>query len=619
MIQAKDRPIVRSTGTVSQSITAPSRGRIRVGLLALLVALTISAVAPALAGAVTISPLPGTPDASPQTQISILGTPASNIASVIVTGTETGVHEGHLAAYSAGPGASFLPNAPFLEGEEVSVTVQLNEGGPLSDSFKVATTAPPQPFLVLEGEKPEEQQHFVSEPGIAPPKVAITKPDPGLAGDIFLDPLPAPIIHPGGSKLLEFQQVGPNGLMILNPAGQLLWWRQLPANYAAGALQLTTYEGKTALAWWQGRVTEVANGEGEGIIANGDYETIATVKAGNGYAADIHEFTVTPQGTAYIDAYASVCTPTCSEANPPVQEGVIQEIDIHTGLVMWEWHAMSEVPTSASEVIPASGVFDAYHLNAVQILPENKLLVSMRDTSAVYEIDQNTGSVLWTLGGKKNQFKLGSGAQFFFQHDPRLDGNKLTVFGNEAGPPVHGLSRALVLHLNIAGKKASLAREFKRPEKTLAPSEGSVQALKHGDVMVGFGATSYMAEFSSKTEGSGKKGTELFEAQLPLGDGTYRVERFPWSATPNTLPAIAAIRESPTAVNVYASWNGATTVVSWQVLAGESPGSLAPVAIAPWSGFETAINVPGSASTFEVRAIGAKGAVLATSAPVTAP
>jgi Arylsulfotransferase (ASST) len=618
MSHAECRAVGGSTGKDWQRHTTPS-GRIRSALIAVFVALVAAAAAPALAAAVTVSPLPGTPDASPQTQISILGTPAANITGVTVTGSETGVHEGQLEAYSTGSGASFVPNAPFLEGEAVSVTVQLGEGGPLSDSFTVAHTAAPQPFLTLSGEKPEEQQHFVSEPGIAPPKVAITKPDASLAGDIFLDPLPAPIIHPGGAKLLEFEQVGPNGLMILNPAGQLLWWRQLPENDAAGALELTSYEGKTALSWWQGRVTEVANGEGEGIIANTNYETIATVKAGNGYAEDIHEFNVTPEGTAYIDAYTAVCTPTCSEATPPVQEGVIQEIDIHTGLVMWEWHAMSEVPTSASEVIPSAGVFDAYHLNAVQLLPENKLLVSMRDTSAIYEIDKNTGAILWTLGGKKNQFKRSAGLEFFFQHDPKLEGKKLTLFGNEAGPPVHALSRGLILHLNIAAKKASLAREFKRPEKTLSPSEGSVQALKHGDVMVGFGATRYMAEFSSKTEGPGKKGTELFEAQLPLGDGTYRVQRYPWTATPNTLPAIAAVRESPTQVNVFASWNGATTVASWQVLAGASPSSLTPVAPVPWSGFETQIAVPGSATTFEVRALNSKGMVLATSEPVSAP
>jgi len=620
MLHAKERLSNGRPELDSQFQPATRPRRWRSVFAATIVALGAFALAPALAGAVTISPLQGTPDASPSTQISILGTPASNIASVTVTGSESGVHEGHLADYSAAPGASFLPNVPFLEGEEVNVTVQLNEGGPLTDSFKVAHTAAPQPYLTLTGEEPEEQQHFLSEPGIAPPKVRVTQPDPSLAGDIFLDPLPAPIIHPGGAKLLEFVRIGPDGLMIMNPAGQLLWWHQLSENEAAGALQLTSWEGKPALDWWQGRVTEVANGEGEGIITNDAYEQVATVKAGNGYRSDIHEFDVTPEGTAYIDAYTGVCTPTCSEADPPVQEGVIQEIDIRTGLVMWEWHAMSVVPPTDSEVPAAAGVWDAYHLNSVQVLPEEKLLVSMRDTSTIYEIDQKTGAIVWALGGKKNQFKQGFGTQFYFQHDPRLEGNKLTVFANEAGPPVHGLARALVMKLNVAAKKVTLLREDKRPEKTLAASEGSVQQLKHGDVMVGWGATQYMSEFNGRVEGSNrKKGTQIFEAQLPLGDGTYRVQRFPWSATPNTLPKIAAVRESPTAVNVYASWNGATTVVAWKVLAGESPTSLTPVSTAPWSGFETTINVPGSASTFEVQALGAKGEVLATSEPVSAP
>jgi len=407
--------------------------------------------------------------------------------------------------------------------------------------------------------------------------------------------------------------------MILNPAGQLLWWRQLSGNMAAGALQLVSYEGKPALAWWQGRVTEVANGEGEGIIANNAYEPVATVKAGNGYFADIHEFHVTQEGTAFLDAYSSVCTPVCDEAHPPVQDGVIQEIDIHTGLVMWEWHAMSVVPTSDTEVPPAGGVWDPYHLNSVQVLPEDKALVSMRDTSTIYEIDMDTGSIIWALGGAKNQFKMGPGTQFYFQHDARLEGNTLSLYDNEAGPPLHGFGHGLVLRLNVGAKTARLVRQYPRPEPTITGSEGGLQKLKHGNVMVAFGATRYFAEFSSKREGTSKKGTPLFEAQLPLGDAVYRAERFAWSATPNTLPAIAAVRESPAAVNVYASWNGATTVASWQVLGGTSPTSLAPVATAPWEGFETRVSAPGADTVFEVRALGAKGTVLATSGPATAP
>src|SRR5437868_5764458 len=85
-------------------------------------------------GAVTISPLAGTPDATPDTQISVLGTAAANITSVSVTGDSSGAHAGHLEPYSSGQGASFILDTPLSEGENVNVTVQLTVGGPLEES-----------------------------------------------------------------------------------------------------------------------------------------------------------------------------------------------------------------------------------------------------------------------------------------------------------------------------------------------------------------------------------------------------------------------------------------------------------------------------------------------------
>ncbi len=589
----------------------PALARIRRLLIATTAAAGLAAAAPAFASALTISPLPGTPDASPSTQISLLGTAPSNIVSVSVTGSVSGPHEGHLESYSASQGASFVLDTPLTEGEEVNVVVDVNEGAPVEDSFSVADTSPLSPVINPPGEKPEELESFSSAPELRPPKVRVTKADASLSGDILLDPLPSPIIHVG-AKLLEFEPVGPNGPMILNPEGKLIWWDQLPEGQVAGDLETTKYEGKPALAWWQGVVTEAAYGEGEGIIANTSYEPIARIKAGNGYQADIHELNIGPDGEAYVAVLTPVCLPTCSESNPPVLDAVVQEVDIHTGLVMWEWHAMGHVPITDTEVVPANGVLDAYHINSIQPLPEHRVLISLRDTSAIYELEQNTGAILWTLGGKKNSFTMEKGAHFYFQHDARLHGNSLTLFDDEAGPPVHGPGRGLAMRLDLTTKKASIVHAFSRAALTYVLAEGSVQKLSHGDYMVGFGATKYFSEFS-------RSGELLFEAELPKGDGTYRVLRAPWKATPKTVPAVAAVRESADEVVVSASWNGATSVATWEVLAGESPGSLTPVATAPWSGFETKITVPSAESTYEVRALDSKGRVLATSAPVSAP
>lgn len=579
-------------------------------------AAALAVAAPALAAAVTISPLPGTPDASPQTQISILGSAPSNIAGVTVTGSISGVHSGHLEAYSNGEGASYLLDQPLTEGEEVNVTVTLKEGAPLSDSFTVAHLAPAQELLHVDGEKPEDQQHFKSAPELHPPIVTVNKGEaPASEGDFFLDPLPAPIIHVG-RKLLEFEPVGPDGLMLLNPEGKLLYWRQLPGE-AASNFEPVTYEGQKDIAWWQGKVTEAAFGLGEGVIANSSYEAVARIRAGNGEAMDIHELYVTPEGQAWIDAYQLDCLPACSESNPPTVDAVAQEIDIKTGLVMWDWHAMTYIPTSESEVEAAGGVFDAYHINSIQPLPEHRVLISLRDTSGVYDVNSETGKIVWQIAGKKSSFKMAKETRFYFQHDVRLEGKKLstlTLFDDEGGPPIYGPSRGLVLKLSKT--KVSLVHQYRR-ETTSAQAEGSMQVLSSGDVVVGFGNTPYFSEFTEKG-GKQKSGNLVFDAQLPKGDGTYRVLQYPFEGTPKSPPAIAAERVSPGEVAVYASWNGATNVASWEVLAGETPETLAPVGTSRWANFETEMTVASTDSMFEVRALNKEGKVIGSSAAIPA-
>ncbi len=69
-------------------------------------------------------------------------------------------------------------------------------------------------------------------------------------------------------------------------------------------------------------------------------------------------------------------------------------------------------------------------------------------------------------------------------------------------------------------------------------------------------------------------------------------------------------------MSVYASWNGATEVASWRVLAGPSPSQLAPVASAAKSGFETTIATPGPEPYVAVQALNSAGAVLGTSSTI---
>ncbi len=93
------------------------------------------------AGALTISPLPGSRDASADTQVSFLGVPVGDLTVISVTGSRSGTHPGRLMAYSQGDGASFVPSHPFAEGERVTVRAKARVAGAwhsILDVFGVA-------------------------------------------------------------------------------------------------------------------------------------------------------------------------------------------------------------------------------------------------------------------------------------------------------------------------------------------------------------------------------------------------------------------------------------------------------------------------------------------------
>jgi hypothetical protein len=563
----------------------------------------------------TISPAQGTPDASPETQISVLGVKPHRIRSVRVTGSQTGSHPGRMRSYSRSQGASFIPDYPFAEGERVSLVVRVRGRGPVRRSFTIAYLGHVQPVLHLDQRQPEKLQHFVSRPGLVPPRISVARNQGASRGRIFLTPLPSPVVHPGTVNTITIHPVGPGGPMIVDGNGNLVWFRQLSSPDVAANLRIQRYRGRRVLTWWQGGVTPSAFGLGEGVIASRSYRTIRRVHAGNGYEMDIHEFTLTPGGNAVFTVYVPILVhlpSTPEDELSPLLDSIVQEVDIRTGLVVWEWHSYGHVPLSESYATPEnSASYDAFHINAIQRLRHGKLLVSMRDTSAVYKIDRSSGRIRWTLGGKASDFRLGGGARFWFQHDAQLHPHhRISLFDDEAGPPQKGpFSRGLVLRLDRRRGTAKVLHEYARSGDTSAQSEGSLQMRPGGNVFVGFGAQPFFSEFS-------RSGRLLYDAKLPNDDGSYRAYRFGWTGTPRTRPAAAVRRESGSRVAIYASWNGATAVKRWRVLAGPDATALRPVASAPFAGFETRIEVDSSARTFTVQALDSNGHVLATSPAV---
>ena len=600
-------------------------------------------VSGASASALHVIPFPGTPDAAPSTQVIFSSLSPSDLRQVIVIGARSGDHAGRLVALPDGAGTAFIARAAFLPGERVWVRAVLaspaagtasGDAGStqLSFSFGVgrmvragaaghgATEGPRggatgRPGQGVSGRPRQEgpgraaasaavdTQSFHSAPQLRPVALSVTSDPDTSSGDIFITPYNTP-------------QVGP---MILDGHGGLVWFRPVSPGEALN-LQVQHYRGQPVLTWWQGPLSFTHGtiyGLGEDVIANSAYQTLAVLHGANGYTPDLHEFQITPQGTALLDEYVPVhenLTRLGGPSDGTVLDCVIQELDIRTGQVLWEWHSLGHVPLRRSywQAPTNSNVWwDYFHMNSIEQLPDGNLLISSRNTWAIYEISRQTGRVIWTLGGKHSSFSIGPGANFEWQHDARMHpGQILSLFDDASSPQEERQASAKFLQLDTRTMTAQLVKRYPHSPPLLAGLAGNAQLLPNNDVFVGWGGAPDFSEFAPG-------GRQIFNGTFPGNVGTYRAFRFRWTGRPLTRPSVAVSGGHGGALTVYASWNGATEVARWRVLGGSRPGALHRLGLGSVrSGFETALSVPAPPSYVAVQAVDAGGRVLGTSRSV---
>jgi hypothetical protein len=555
-----------------------------------------------LAGtSVSVSPEPESVTANPATQVSFQGVAGSEISGLSVTGSESGEHTGHLRDFSQGDGASFVPDTPFDTGEQVAVKGSVG-GTAVSYSFKVDTpysTAHTSEFP-NETASPADTQSFYTQPGVRAPVMTVTTPDHDpAAGDIFTTNGPSP---------------GQYGPLIYNPQGQLVWFEHLPGGETAEDLNVQSFEGQRALTWWRGKVLSLGFGQGEDEIMNSAYETIAHVRGGNGLKADLHDLQIAPHDVAWITAYNPIRCNLSSAggvSNGAITDVAIQEIDIETGLVRWEWHSVDHVAAAESEVETPSSPkpWDYFHLNSIDPVPHGDILISARNTWAAYDLQPGSGEITWRLGGNKSSFKMGPGTKTAWQHDGRVVANgNITLFDDGSNPPIHSQSRGIQIALDLSTHEARLVSSFThRDPPLLADSQGNMQTLPDGNSLVGYGGIPAISEYAPG-------GSLLFDAHLPYDQSFYRAYRHPWSAQPASAPALlASLNGTAEETIVHASWNGATDVSAWRVLAGKSTPALSEQATVDSTGFETATALPKRYPYVEVQALDSSGHVLASS------
>ncbi len=595
-----------------------------VGAAAVLVAgLGVTGSARAQAPVVGAFPTPGTISASPQTQISLRGRPIDQLGTVTVTGSKSGPHAGTLQPHSDGLGASFVLAKPLVGGEVVRVATDLPIPGAKDGDYSFRTVTRPKSGLQSDpsatdpkllqaltgqvGKVPTSgDPTFLSRRDLRPPDIEVQRKATGTQpGYVFLAPKKV-----FGAKRPNVQ----SGPLIADDSGQPVWFAPNDKGNVTD-LRVQSYQGKPVLTYWAGRAV-LGTGEGAVQLLDQSYHPITSVRAGNGYSFDFHDTTITPQGTLLGIIYNPVArslAPYGGSKSGRVIDAVIQEVDIATGLVTFEWHSLGTIGLDEGRgVVPKNktGLYDYVHPNSTDLTPDGNILVSGRETWASYELNRATGALMTRFGGEKSDYKLLGSVRTAWQHDWQWrTPDTMTIFDNEAAPQVRDQSRAITVKVDTAKKTLSLVKAYThKPSKLTVGTQGNDQLLGAGHRFVGWGSQGYFSEFD-------QAGKLLFDARIARGQDTYRAYRFPWVGTPTTLPDVAAQDGGRT---VEASWNGATQVASWTVLSGATADALTPAGDAPRSGFETRIRPTRAGAYVAVQAKDASGTVLATSKPVRA-
>ena len=464
---------------------------------------------------------------------------------------------------------------------------------------------------------PTGHRHYVSRPDLRPPVVDIT----AVSGFPYSSSQPgyifcAPRTDDGGPYPTNAQA----GLMILSLTGEVIWFKPLNnTNLLPFNFRVQTYKGAPVLTWFQGGMAGGVgySTSGNCVIYDNRYSQVTTVEA-VGYQTDLHEFLLTPNGTALISAYQpGVAGP----GGSTIVVGHAQEVDVATGDLAFDWACYPAIPTSQSYVGTTG---DYFHLNSIDLWPgtDGHLLVSARDTSTVYLVNRLTKAIIWRLGGKSNSFAMGRNTPFYFQHDARAltDGSGVSLFDDASQPSPETQSSGKVLSLSKNPRQATLRHQYFHTDRVVdTPREGNVQLLANGGHMIGWGAAPYFSIF--RASGNAVNAEMALDGRFPANVESYRVFNYDWVGNPaqDELSLVVHATGGSGHFTGWVSWNGATDVAAWRMNAGPSYGSLEVITTVKKTSFETPINFTrNGAKVFRAAALDSKGNVISRTSVVEA-
>ncbi len=528
----------------------------------------------------------------------------------IVRGSASGLHSGQTLLADDHKTVIFKPDQPFTPGEQVSVNLNsLSLDGPanyspLSFSFTVAVNQQNgSPASSLSGLPPYPPRSAFPDFLTLPhdiPHYTINTAGSGVAeGDIFVAPF-----YWTKSKTGSY-------LLILNGQGQIVYYQSVADDLAAFDFKVQP----------NGLISYFSQKDSTFYLMDSHYRVVDSYQAGDGYAADLHDLQILPDGNALIMSYDSETVDMSKvvpngKTNATVTGLIIQELDPSKN-VIFEWRSWDHFAFDESTSSLTDQNIDLVHGNALALTNDGNLLLSSRNQSEITKINLQTGDVIWRLGGKANMFKFVNSQPFAYQHDVRqLPNGDITVFDNQGTLQNPAASEGIEYQIDEIKKTATAVWDFLHIPPVFATFMGNTQRLSNGNTFLSWGApaTTNGYSFVTMTEVSPENNT-LFEFTFDQPYVSYRAFVYPWHATPDSLPDLD-YRANADGLTLGYSWNGATDVASYQVYGGSSTQSLNLIDQPLKKDFETQTYLaypPQNECYFQVAALDSSGHELARS------
>jgi hypothetical protein len=306
--------------------------------------------------------------------------------------------------------------------------------------------------------------------------------------------------------------------VITDRSGRVMWYRR----FGGGAFSLN-WVRKGHLVLHESETQEFVEIELDGTV-------VRRWRNRNGIdGADGHDIRLLPNGNAMLlgaevhNVDARSLRPGGS-ANAMRWDTTVSELT-PDGSVAWRWSSWAHIgepemsDDAAEPVDPTS--YEVAHANSIDLTSDGGVLLSLRNTSSVVNVDRATGKIVWRLGGSRTDFRIEGDplGGFNRQHDARVVGSRRVLLfdnGNFHRPPE---SRVVEYQLNEESRTATLVWQFRRSPPLFAPVAGSVERLPNGHTLISYGPRGVVTEVD-------RTGATVWEAKTP-GFGVYRARAVP--------------------------------------------------------------------------------------------